>query len=437
MADELLSNLAHLYRRAGFGARRDQLKALQPAGYDAAVETLLNRSLPDPAADAFPRPNLMSTLSPGDIETLEERKVRTKARGAQRRELAIWWIERMTIAEAPLREKLTLFWHAHFATSIDKVNEASFMLSQNEIFRSLGAGRFETLAQAVAKDPAMMIWLDSNQNKKGSPNENFARELMELFTIGIGSYTDADVREAARAFTGWRIDRRSGQFNLQKGQHDAGQKVILGKVGAFGGEEVITLLASQPSAARFVASKMWSRFAFPVLPDDPIVTDLANVFSADGDITALMRAVLRHPEFVSKRSKQGLVKQPIEWLVGALRALGLRPSTVTFRPQVFLSALSNLNQVPFDPPSVGGWPQNGYWISTATAHARLSASVTLAKAANLSWLSGAPASQRLDLIASQLGVDGWTSSTSTALIKASDPRSQVTVALVSPEYILN
>ena len=406
------------------------------AGYDAAVEVFLDRSTPDPAADALPRPSVVNTLSPGELESPEERKARAKTRNEQRRALTLWWIERMAVADIPLREKMAFFWHGHFATSIDKVNEASFMLSQNEIFRSQGGARFEALTQAVAKDPAMMIWLDSNQNRKGSPNENFARELMELFTIGIGSYSDFDVREAARAFTGWRIDRRTGEFSLLRGQHDAGQKTILGKVGAFGGEEVIALLATHPAAARFVVSKLWSRFAFPVLPEDQIVTDLVPVFSGSGDITAVMRAIFRHPEFVAKRAKQGLVKQPVEWLVGSIRALGLAPKDPRMKVLI-QNTLSGLNQIPFDPPSVGGWPQNGYWISTATAHARLKAADAFSKAADLRWVSGATASQRPEVIAAQFGVDGWTSATSTALRKASDPKSQITVALVSPEYVLN
>ena len=437
MADELLLNLAHLYRRAGFGARLDELRPLAAGGYDAAVEALLNRSTVDATADALPRPQLVSTVSPGEIETLDERKSRTKLRGEQRRAIALWWLERMTIASVPLREKLAFFWHGHFATSVDKVDEAQFMLGQNEIFRSMGAGRFESLAQAVAKDPAMMIWLDSNQNRKSSPNENFARELMELFTIGIGSYTDADVREAARAFTGWRINRKTGEFSVAKAQHDPGQKTILGRVGAFEGEQVVAMLATHPAAARFVASKLWSRFAFPVLPDDPIVSDLSVPFGNDGDLTALIRAVFRHPEFVSRRSKQGLVKQPVEWLVGTMRALGMRPSTLVANPQILLNGLAGLNQVPFDPPSVGGWPQNGYWLSTATALSRLKLADQLTREANLSWLTGASAAQRPDVVAAQLGVDGWTSATNTALLKAPDPRSQLTVALVSPEYVLN
>ena len=434
MADAITSQLAHLYRRAGFGATPEQLAAAAPGGFTAAVDALLDQSGPD-AADAVPTPSPFLTNRDGQPETVEERKARQVVRQQQRRDIIGWWLERMTVSDRPLREKLTFFWHAHFATSLEKVNEAAFMLLQNQTIRSLGAGTFETLAQAVAQDPAMMIWLDANQNKKGSPNENFARELMELFTIGIGSYTDADVREAARAFTGWRIDKQTGTFSQQPRNFDAGVKTLLGQTGAFTGEQVVTLLTKNPASARFVASKLWSRFAYPVLPDDAVVSDLAPGFAADGDITKLMRAVLNHPQFVSVKARQGLVKQPVEYVVGALRALGLRPSGLEIIGPNLLQALKNLNQVPFEPPSVGGWPQNGYWVSTATELARLRLATQLVAKADVSWLTGA--ADRPSALASRLGIDGWTGATTSALTKASVPKNQLIVALVSPEDVLN
>ena len=434
MADAITSQLAHLYRRAGFGATPQQLAAVAAGGYAAAVDALLERSQPD-AADAVPTPSPVLTNRDGQPETVEERKARQQIRAAQRRSIMGWWLERMTLSDRPLREKLTFFWHAHFATSLDKVNESAFMLQQNQTMRALGAGSFEALAQAVAKDPAMMIWLDANQNKKGSPNENFARELMELFTIGIGSYTDADVREAARTFTGWRIDKQSGAFSQQPKNFDAGIKTVLGQSGAFTGEQTVSLLAKHPAAARFVTSKLWSRFAYPVQPDDAVVSDLAPGFAADGDITKLMRALLNHPQFVSTKARQGLVKQPVEYVVGALRALGLRPSGLEVTGPNLIQALNSLNQVPFEPPSVGGWPQNGYWVSTATELARLKLATQLVAKADIGWLSGA--ADRPAALATRLGVNGWTAATASALTKASAPKNQLIVAMVSPEYVLN
>ena len=430
------SAVAHLLRRTGFGGLPDEVDAATARGYDATVDDMLTPTV-DAAASAILRPTLVNTSVDAELETIEERKARQATRRSQRLAIGTWWLERMTVAQRPIAEKMTLFWHAHFATSIEKVNEASFMFGQNETLRSLGLGRFEPLAQAVAKDPAMMIWLDSNQNKKGSPNENFGRELMELFTIGIGSYTDADVREAARAFTGWRINKRTGGFSIANAQADRQPKTVLGTT-LTSGEEVVTLLATSPSAGRFVSSKLWSRFAAPVPVDAPVVGDLAAVFaSSGGDLTEVMRTLLKHPEFRSTTTRQGLVKQPIEWLVGTLRASGLRPTDFEVRGPSLFKLLDSLNQVPFDPPSVGGWPQNGYWISTATTLARLKFVSQLAGFAKLDWLLGANAETRLEVLARQLGVDGWTASTTAGLRAQKNPKQQFALALVSPEYILN
>ena len=207
---------------------------------------------------------------------------------------------------------------------------------------------------------------------------------------------------------------------------------MLGQTGSFTGEQIVTILTKQPAAARFVTAKVWSRFAFPVLTDDAIVSELAPGFAADGDITNLMRSVFNHPQFVSVKARQGLVKQPVEYVVGALRALSLRPSGLEITGPNLVQALHNLNQVPFEPPSVGGWPQNGYWVSTATELARIRLATQLVAKADLGWLTGA--ADRPSALASRLGVGGWTPATASALTKASAPKIQLITALVSPEY---
>lgn len=431
MRNDPEATIAHLLRRAGFGATPAELQKYVALGYDGAA-----RSLVAGGPDAAPAPTL-DIVNQGEIETVEERKARAKQRQMQRRQIANWWLERMTVAEQPLAEKMTWYWHGHFATSIDKVNEAKFMLQQNETFRGLGMGKFEALTQAVAKDPAMMLWLDSNANKKGSPNENFGRELMELFTVGIGTYSEADVKEAARTFTGWRVARRTGVFSLQGGQVDRGPKSVLGRA-VTTGEELISILASHPAAAKFVTAKLWFKFAAPTTVDSPVVADLAAVFtSSGGDIKQVMQALFLHPEFLSPAVRQGLVKQPVEYVVGALRASGLRPSDTDVTGPDLLNALRNLNQLPFDPPSVGGWPGNGYWISTATALERLRFANALSGSARLDWLTGAGAADRPTVLARQLGVDEWSSATMQALRKVSAPKQQFALALTSPEFVLN
>lgn len=427
--------IAHLLRRAGFGPTPQQLDQYSPLGYAGAVQKLIDAG-PDPVLDALTPPAL-GIVATGEIETQEERRARAKMRREQRLAIGAWWLERMAVAENPLVEKMTFFWHGLFATSIDKVNEATFMVAQNEVFRRNALGRFEPLVQEVAKDAAMMFWLDSNQNRKGSPNENFARELMELFTIGIGSYTDADVKEAARAFTGWRSNRRTGVYSFAAGQADRNPKTILGQT-VNSGEEVIRLLANHPAAARFITAKLWFKFAAPTTIDSPVVSDLSSVFSSTGgDIKAVMKALFLHPEFQSTAVRQGLVKQPVEFVVGALRAADLRPRDLEITGPNLNNALSDLNQVPFDPPSVGGWPGNGYWLSTATAMARLHFANALSNTAKLNWLASMPAAERPDALATRLSIDGWTNSTRAGLLKATSVRQQFALALVSPEFVLN
>lgn len=429
--NELESRLSHLLRRAGFGARPDELAAAAALGYDGTVAALLDRSGPD-AADSIATPSL--TLTDPTVETIEERRARNQMRRRGREDITLWWLTRMVVSDRPFREKLTWFWHDHFATSIDKVNEPRMMLDQNLLLRSQGAGNFEALVQAVAKDPAMLIWLDSNQNRRGRPNENFARELMELFTIGIGTYSDADVQEAARAFTGWRNDRSIG-FRFVQGQADTGVKNVLG-TSLRSGEEVISMLSRRPEAARYVAFKAWNFFAYPITTADPIAADLGSRFAADLDVTNLMRSVFTHPQFGSPTARQGLVKEPVHWMVGLLRATNVRPDQLTLGGANPMVILRSLNQEPFAPPSVGGWPSNNYWLSTTSSSNRVRFASAVAQSAQLGWLEGVGAAGRPDALARQLGIDGWTPATRAALQQAANPRQQLTLAAVSPEYVL-
>ncbi|MGI9032677.1 MAG: DUF1800 domain-containing protein [Acidimicrobiales bacterium] len=416
------SALAHLYRRAGFGARPDELDAAVAAGWGSTVAHLLDMNRPDPNADAVALPQL-PPLSPG----------KPPQAGAIDDQLVAWWLDRMIVTANPLREKLALFWHGHFATSVQKVKEPELMYRQNQIFRSAGAGRFGDLALTVAKDPAMLIWLDANSDRKASPNENLARELMELFVLGIGHYSEDDVKNAARAFTGWQVDRQSGNFRLAANQHDTGPKTFLGQTGNFSGEDIVRIATSRPETARFVAQKVFSHFARPVSFDDGIVSDLSSAFAKDLDVSKLMAGVFAHPEFTSTATRTGLVKQPVEYVAGALRALGLRARDVPALAQL----LAGLGQVPFAPPNVGGWPQNTYWLNTSTALARLRFAQAVTARAALTPLSSVSAPARPEAAVRLLSVDGWSPSTTDALSSvADDPKALLTVALVSPEYVL-
>jgi len=424
--------VAHLLRRTGFGPTAAEVDAAAARGFSATVDALLDFSGPDPA-DATALPSFSSDLPAGarNLPAAQRQAIAARRRDETGR-LITWWLQRMATTVHPLREKLTWFWHGHFATAISKVQRAGFMATQNQIFRSQGAGNFEALTQAVAKDPAMLLWLDAATNVASHPNENFARELMELFTLGIGAYSEQDVKEAARCFTGWRFRPTTNQFTLVGRLHDAGIKTVLGQTGPWGGEDVIHIVTNSPASAPFVVAKLWSHFAYPVAPGDPVVAELAPAFAAGHDVGALVRSMLLHPEFVSDQARNGLVKQPVEWAVGLGRALGLAPGD----PRL-VAVLRALAQVPFDPPNVAGWPQNHYWLNTASTLLRLRAAAGMAAQADLSALQSVPAAARVDAAAALLSVAAWSDPTRAALGQvAADPRGLLALASVSPEYTL-
>lgn len=429
------SDIALLYRRAGFGLSGPELDELEPGGYEAAVDGLIaGLAAPDPAGDAVAVPQFPTLQYPGKGASADQRKQLRAELLQQFGQLQDWWMSRMLATATPLREKLTLFWHGHFATGATKVRDPKLMYLQNQLFRTQGAGGFQALTQSVAKDGAMMFWLDTETDKKAHPNENFARELMELFTIGIGNYTQADVTAGARAFTGWTYSRTSYQYVFRPLQHDDGTKTFLDQTGDLGGEDVITILVHEPESARFVTAKLWSHFAYPLSTTDPVVDDLVAAYGPGLDITSALRAVFLHPHFRASQSRTGLVKQPVEYLVGAARALKLGDTVGKFSLARIATALG---QTPFNPPNVGGWGQNSYWLDTATAELRLRAAALIAHEADLGAIESVAPTQRAAAVADMLGLDGWGPTTAAALATQSDrPQELMALALVSPEYVL-
>ncbi len=455
MAGEVRSDIALLFRRGGFGLSGPELDQLASHGYAAAVDVLLGGlTAPDAAGDAVAVPHF-TPFTPlaaqrNSPEAASARKARQAAVRDETAALQQWWLDRMIVTNTPIREKLTLFWHGHFATGASKVRDAKLMYTQNQLFRAAGGGSFEKLVQAVAKDGAMMLWLDTNTDKKAHPNENFARELMELFTLGIGNYTQADVTAAARAFTGWVFDHPHYQYRFVERQHDLANKTYLGHSGDLSGEDVISIAVHHPASAQFIVAKLWSHFAYPVTPSDPIVSSIVDAYGSGLDITAALRAMFLHPQFRSSTTRQGLLKQPAEWLVGAARALRLDArlqrretspagsSPAAPNPKATLARLAGaLGQVLFDPPNVGGWGQNSYWLSTATAEMRFRAALLMARSADLTAVEQAAEGARLDAVAEILGLDGWGSTTAAALKReAARPAQLIALALVSPEYLM-
>jgi uncharacterized protein (DUF1800 family) len=425
---------AHLYRRAGFGATQAEIDAAERLGYDAAVDGLLDGlRAPDIAGSALEMPHL-TPLAQSSIPGF------TYDDYSEFIALSTWWIDRMVVTDTPLREKLVLLLHGQFPTSYEKVGYADLMYNQNQLFRTLGAGSFDALTQAVAQDPAMLVWLDTGTDYRAHPNENFARELMERFTMGIGTYTETDVREAARAFTGWTLDYTTGDFFFNSYDHDNGEKTFLHHTGRLQGSDIIDIATHTPASSRWVVARFWSWLAYPVTTDDPVVAEIAGDYSKDLDMSKLLEAILRHPSFVSTKAINGLVKQPIEYLIGTLRLLGLR--TTAFEEGSLVWLLASLGQQPFAPPSVGGWGQNQYWLSTAASNSQLALAWTVSQYADLTEvadLSGSPGAQ-VDAITRMLALDSWSDESYRALWKIADKGSAqelLVLALVSPEYLLN
>jgi uncharacterized protein (DUF1800 family) len=339
---------AHLFRRAGFAASSKTLDEAVSASPGDVVRSLIEAP---PEADQFRR----------QIDDLAA----TVLAGGDPHNLAAVWCYRLLGTPDPLREKMTLFWHGHFATSAEKVDKADLMHRQNELLRQHALGDFGRLVQNVSRDPAMLIYLDSATNRKSRPNENYARELMELFCLGEGNYTERDVQELARCFTGWEI--RRGKFHFNRYQHDDGEKTILGKTGDFGGEVAVEIILRQPSAPRFIAGKLFRWFICDEpAPPPALVEPLAKVFrDSDLDIAVLVEHILRSELFFSEAAVGRKVRSPVELAVGLLRAL--EGSTNAYD---LARGLRDLGQGLFYPPNVKGWDGGRAWINSSTLLAR-------------------------------------------------------------------
>jgi uncharacterized protein (DUF1800 family) len=284
--------------------------------------------------------------------------------------LRAWWLYCMLQGGHPLREKLTLFWHNHFATSYAKVRDATLMYRQNCLLREHALGKFGPMLQAVSRDPAMLVWLDSNSNVKGRPNENYAREVMELFSLGVGNYTEKDIREAARAFTGWHVEK--GEFRFKPEQHDDGPKTVLGKSGDWDGGDVVKIILEQPAAARFLVRKLYTFLVSEVPPPDDLLEPLCEGYRAsDYDTAALVRTMLASRLFFSEHAFRKRIKWPVEYALGAALAVYRRYDVKDgdyrpLPPQSFVRWLAGMGQTLFAPPNVKGWPGGRAWLNTAT-----------------------------------------------------------------------
>jgi uncharacterized protein (DUF1800 family) len=429
--------IRRLLTRTGFATTPARVEAAARAGFTATLDAILAGG-PDAGVAATPPPAFDPLTRPRKRDN-DARKAYRQDLTAQVREMSLWWLDRLVVASRPWVERRTLLWHGHWATSVKKVHWPAAMLQQNEAQRRLGGGNFDTFARAMVVDPALMLWLDASGNTAKAPNENLSRELMELFTLGHGNYTEEDVRQGALALTGWRIDRpiTTPTAIFDPVSHATGTQTILGVTRDFTANDLVDLLVSRPASPRYLATRLWGWLVSADQPSEASLDRIAAAYGRSYDLTAMFRAIFADPAFRAVESV--LVKSPIEYVVGALRSLGLRPSTLDTRGQRVLQAgLRGMGQVPFDPPNVGGWPVGTAWLTTAAAQARIQLAAALARLADISAVATVRPAARPDAAARLLGVGDWSSRTRGVLARAvNDPAELVTLALVSPEYTVS
>lgn len=345
----------HLFVRAGFGATPGQLERALSEGHGATLERFLADELG--GADARePAPPVEPVLAAGDLELLQA-----------------WWMARLLSGEAALTERMALLWHGHFATSADKVGDLHAMHAQNELFRARGRGSFRALLQALLRDPALLLWLDGDSNRRGHPNENLARELLELFTLGLGAYGEADVGEAARALTGRGTD--GGAFRFRAEHHDAGPKTFLGRSGALDGDDVLAIVLAQPACARHLARVLLGAFVTPAPEPSWVEAVAAGLVAADWELEPVLRTLLASELFQAPRARLARIAAPVELLAVAVRALDARVA-----PRWAARTATALGQSLFRPPSVKGWDGGRAWIHSGAWIGRHNALVELVEA---------------------------------------------------------
>ncbi len=410
----------HLLRRAGFRPTMQEIERAVGAGVDATVDRLVDG---EPEAR---RASELDALGDGI------------ARRGELDRLRAWWLQRMRYTTRPLHARLALFWHGHFATSDRKVKSPTLMLAQLRTIEAHARGPFGAMLRAMSRDPAMIVWLDGDENVRGRPNENYARELFELFTLGVGHYSERDVHETARAFTGWH--QRRGTFAFRPRSHDGGDKTIFGETGPFDGDDAVRLALAQPAASRFLAAKLLREFVTPT-PNEVLVTALAQVlWESDFDVGATLRRLLKSTAMFDPAHRRTRIPSPVEFVVGVARSLEIRT-----RGPVLARAIARMGQRLFEPPSVEGWPGHRHWLDSTTMLVRLNAAVAATapgsadRLARRYALRNSAAARRF---ATTIALDGAPSTALAERLHALDGTpsavlaSALRIALTAPEYQL-
>ena len=383
--------LAHLLRRTEFVAKPARVAALSSLTRAQVVDDILNVS---------PTPVVLPAFLDHDID----------GQGYNQWVFAVqWWLDRMVDAPKPFQEKMAWFWHGHFCSSWDKVSSTRLMMEQNNLFRNSAFGNFRTLTQTMALQPAMLIYLDNRENVKSSPNQNFARELMELFTLGVGNYSENDVTASARAWTGHGVNWQTDLYVFTASQHDSTAKTFMGQTRNWNGPDIINYLlqentATKLIACKFLTKKLWEFLAYQN-PSPALVAQLAQVlFDNDMLVLPWLKAILNHDEFYTPTAMQGLVRSPVDFVVAIEYYTGLRGADL--HPEWYMDGMG---QEPFNPPNVAGWKTNGYWVNTSLfgKRAEFARDVTwhLRQNDGNKIAAGHTADQEIDLAASMFGLN--------------------------------
>ncbi|OZM71232.1 hypothetical protein CFN78_20740 [Amycolatopsis antarctica] len=427
--------ISRLLDRLNFGPAPGELDRRVPRGFTATLDELLTPAAPVVLPDLGPLPEKSGKKGEKNSAEKGAAKEAKDLRARQEATAVSWWLDRM-VTEPTATERLTWFWHGHFATSAQKVKYPALMLRQIDLFRRQGMGSFSDLAEAVLVDPAMLIWLDGRRNTAEAPNENLSREFMELFALGVGNYTEDDVREGARALTGWTVSK-DGNAELATKKQDGGEKTLLGVTAAHDVRSFAATVLANPESAPYVAGRLWERLVSDTAPPGEVLDRLTAACGPGRDVRALVRAIALEPAFIDSAS--AVVKQPVEWGVGLMRALGLRPSTMDAETAKGLTGgLRGMGQVPLRPPSVGGWPSGQAWLNTSAGLSRLRLAQLLASKAELGGLRGTAEPERPDAVGLLLGVPAWSDRSRAALSTvAGDPMQLVAAAACSPEYVVS
>ncbi len=362
---------AHLLRRAGFSGTPDEIERFTQMGRRSAVYTLVHYErqtarFQPPTVLPYQPPPFKDMGEPTQEQREAYVRIRRQNEAAQLANITEWWIRRMISTPRPLEERLVLFWHGHLTSGIREVQSARFMFDQNNLFRRYAYGDYRELLLRIAADPAMLRYLDNDNNVAREPNENFARELLELFTMGEGHYAERDIKEVARAFTGWSVDGRTGQFTYNQRNHDDGVKMLFGRYGRFQGTEVIDVILQQPQTARFMADKLWRHLA-GTAPSDALLDAMAlELRRARFDFRPLIEKILLSDAFYEDGVRWAMVKSPVDLVVGTCRLLEID----LYDAAEMSRMLRLMGQQLYQPPNVKGWDGGVAWINTATLFER-------------------------------------------------------------------